>query len=74
MFKQEEEEEKEKPVTPWSFVVLIAAVLSHLVGEGFCYGVLGFFTLAQSSHFELDSADSSWTGGILLATSIIFGE
>ena len=64
----------EKTIPKWSYLILIAAALSHMVGEGFSYGALGFFTIAQAHTYNITISESSWTGGIHLATSIICGK
>lgn len=66
--------DREKKPTVWSYMVLAAAVLSHVLGEGFSYGVIGLFTIAQSDRFNISITASSWTASIHLFTSIIVGE
>ncbi|XP_067938582.1 monocarboxylate transporter 6-like [Watersipora subatra] len=63
--------DREKKPTVWSYMVLAAAVLSHVLGEGFSYGVIGLFTIAQSDRFNISITASSWTASIHLFTSII---
>lgn len=57
----------EKYKLPWSWLVLITGTLSHVVGIGLNYGILGSLTIAQSQRFDVSTNESSWTGSVHMA-------
>ncbi|XP_054761319.2 monocarboxylate transporter 12-like [Lytechinus pictus] len=57
----------------WAWVVMAAAMMTHILTFGLTYAMVGIFHVELLEEFERGDSDTAWTGSILLGTMLCSG-